>query len=137
MKNQQHTITVGQVFFYWFLTILLGGVLVPLAGMALDPNDYSVATIAPSFLLFFFTGMIFSLPSLGALLILCRLLNNAGLHITDYQLRHNVFHLAIALVSFSAYGLMIREMILQIAIGFTTAGLIVWNTGIILSSRKK
>ena len=136
MEKPFFIVSTKHVVLNWFLTIFLGSVLVPVVNFILPPyweNNLNFDSV----LAFLVVGLIVSIPSCFLLIALSVKLNSKKIERGAYWTQHNIFHAVIAIVSFLILGFVFHIATFSIAVGFTTAGYLIWNTFFILEARKQ
>lgn len=138
MEKPFFIVSKGQVVINWFLTIVLGSFLEPVFSILIFPSAESFSEFHIGIVLFnFMVGLIASLPSCFLLLMVSVLLNGKAFVLDAYWIKQNLLHALIALLSFLILGFVFHIATFSIAVGFTTAGFLIWNTFFILQARKQ
>ncbi|GEM_PF-4545131 len=138
MEKPFFIISKGQVVINWFLTIVLGSFLEPVFSIFILPSGESFSEFHFGMVLLnFIVGLIASLPSCFLLLMVSVLLNSKQFVLDAYWTKQNLLHAVIAIVSFLILGFVFHFATFSIAVGFTTAGFLIWNTFFILEARKQ
>lgn len=136
MEKPFFIVSTKHVVLNWFLTIFLGSILVPVVSFILPPyweNNLNFDSV----LAFLVVGLIVSIPSCFLLIGLSVKLNSKKIGRDAYWTQHNLLHAVIAVVSFLILGFVFHIATFGIAVGFTTAGYLIWNTFFILEARKQ
>lgn len=136
------TVSFVQTIINWGVTLLLG-TLFPVLLLAFPGSDDTsgvvrlVAQCLVAFLSLMLYGTALMLLPLGLLLLAARSLNRSPLSFERYMIVHNLLHLAIGLVSFTALDFLLSGsagayQIPFLGMVYTIAGLLVWNASFLV-----